>query len=127
MIYESTADTQEHITKVQQCLDQIICELTIRAAHHDESKLREPEKSGYDRLTLALKNVAYGTEMYHVALAEAAPTIAHHYQHNRHHPEHFPDGIAGMTLIDLIEMLCDWKAASARTQQGSIAPSLAHN
>jgi hypothetical protein len=127
MTYDSTPDTLAHIATVQARLQTIIHELTIRAAHHDASKLREPEKSGYDRLTLALKNVAYGTERYRVALAEAAPTIAHHYQHNRHHPEHFPDGITHMTLIDLIEMLCDWKAASARTQQGSIAPSLAHN
>lgn len=65
MIYDSTADTQEHITKVQQCLDQIICELTIRAAHHDESKLREPEKSGYDRLTLALKNAVIANQLRH--------------------------------------------------------------
>lgn len=32
-----------------------------------------------------------------------------------------------MTLIDIIEMLCDWKAASERTQQDSIAKSLTHN
>lgn len=32
-----------------------------------------------------------------------------------------------MTLIDVIEMLCDWKAASERTQQTSVAPSLSHN
>jgi len=32
-----------------------------------------------------------------------------------------------MSLLDVIEMLCDWKAASERTKQGSIAQSLAHN
>ena len=126
MTYDSTPDTLAHIATVQARLQTIIHELNIRAAHHDESKLREPEKSGYDQLTLTLKNVAYGTEMYRVALAEAAPTIAHHYQHNRHHPEHFPDGMYGMNLIDVIEMLCDWKAASARTRQTSVAPSLSH-
>lgn len=45
-----------HIAAVQARLQTIIHELNIRAAHHDESKLWEPEKSGYDRLTLALKD-----------------------------------------------------------------------
>jgi len=32
-----------------------------------------------------------------------------------------------MSLLDLVEMVADWKAASERTKQGSIAQSLAHN
>ena len=56
MTDDSTADTQAHIATVQARLQTIIHELNIRAAHHDESKLWEPEKSGYDRLTLALKD-----------------------------------------------------------------------
>ncbi len=127
MTYDSTPDTLAHIATVQELMTVITDELTIRAAAHDASKLHEPEKSGFDRLTMALKNVAYGTEAYRAALAEAQSAIAHHYQVNRHHPEHFPDGITHMTLIDIIEMLCDWKAASERTQQESIAKSLAHN
>ena len=31
-----------------------------------------------------------------------------HYANNRHHPEHFKNGIEDMNLIDIIEMLCDW-------------------
>ena len=39
---------------------------------------------------------------------------------NRHHPEHFgEDGIRGMNLPDVVEMLCDWKAASERTKDGA--------
>lgn len=30
----------------------------------------------------------------------------------RHHPQHFRDGVAGMNLVDLIVMLADWKAAA---------------
>ena len=127
MTDDSTADTQAHIATVQARLQTIIHELNIRAAHHDESKLREPEKSGYDQLTLTLKNVAYDTEAYRAALAEAQSAIAHHYQSIAIILSIFPDGIAGMTLIDVIEMLCDWKAASERTQQTSVAPSLSHN
>jgi hypothetical protein len=36
-----------------------------------------------------------------------APALKHHYENNRHHPEHFKNNIDDMNLIDLIEMLCD--------------------
>jgi hypothetical protein len=32
-----------------------------------------------------------------------------------------------MTLLDLIEMVADWRAASERYREGSIADSLTHN
>lgn len=124
---DSTRDTLDHIHKVQVRLQECISRLTIRAAHHDESKLCEPEKSGFDQLSGQLATLVYGSDEYRVALKAGEPTIAHHYAMNTHHPEHYPDGIAGMSLIDVIEMLADWKAASERTKQGSIAASLAHN
>ncbi len=127
MTYDSTQDTLDHIAKVQARLQECISRLTIRAAHHDRSKLVEPEKSGYDKLTIALKDVVYGSDEYRAALAEAKPVIDHHYAVNSHHPEHRENGIAGMSLLDIVEMLADWKAASERTRQGSIAASLAHN
>jgi hypothetical protein len=127
MSYDSTQDTQEHISKVQARIQIVVNELTIRAAHHDASKLEEPEKPGFDVLTLKLRELVYGSDDYKAALKEGEPTIQHHYAVNTHHPEHYPDGIAGMSLLDIIEMLCDWKAASERTKQGSIAQSLVHN
>lgn len=99
----------------------------MRAQLHDRSKLSEPEKSGYDQLAIKLKDCAYGSDEYKAALAEANHVINHHYTHNSHHPEHYMDGISGMSLLDIIEMLCDWKAASERTKQGSITQSLSHN
>lgn len=124
---DSTHDTEQHIRKVQARMQVVLHELTIRAAHHDESKLYEPEKSGYDKLTADLKDIVYGSDAYRAALAEAKPVIDHHYTHNSHHPEHYPNGIAGMSLLDIVEMVCDWKAASERAKQGSIAQSLTHN
>jgi hypothetical protein len=32
-----------------------------------------------------------------------------------------------MSLLDIVEMFCDWKAASERTKQGSIMQSLGVN
>lgn len=124
---DSRHDTLEHISKVQVRIAEVQANLDDRAALHDRSKLEEPEKSGYDWLVGRLAEVVYGTDEYRAALTEAKDTIAHHYAVNSHHPEHYENGITGMSLLDVIEMLCDWKAASERTKQGSIAASLAHN
>lgn len=124
---DSAPETQKHIAEVQTRIEQVTNNLTVRAAYHDESKLREPEKSGFDRLTERLAELVYGSEEYRAALEAAKETIVHHYACNTHHPEHYHNGIAGMSLLDVIEMLADWKAASLRTKQGSIAASLAHN
>ena len=126
-MHDSTADTQAHINKVQVRIAEFQADLDVRASLHDRSKLQEPEKSGYDQLVADLKDIIYGTDEYRVALAAAKPVIDHHYAHNSHHPEHYPNGIAGMSLLDIVEMLCDWKAASERTKQGSIAASLVYN
>ena len=55
------------------------------------------------------------------------PALEHHYKENRHHPEHFENGIKGMTLIDLVEMISDWKAASERHNNGDIIKSIEIN
>lgn len=127
MKYDSTQDTQEHIDKVQERLAVVSMNLRDRAHAHDASKLVEPEKAGFDVLTLKLGSLVYGSDEYKAALEEGKPTIAHHYQVNTHHPEHYENGVAGMSLLDIVEMVCDWKAASERTKQGSIAQSLEHN
>jgi hypothetical protein len=127
MSYDSTRDTIDHIRKVQARLEQVMRNLEQRTTNHDASKLSAPEKAGYDKLTIALKDVVYGTDEYRAALDEAKPVIDHHYQVNTHHPEHYENGIVGMSLLDIIEMVCDWKGASERTKQGSIAQSLVHN
>ena len=42
------------------------------------------------------------------------PALQHHYEDNCHHPEHYRNGIHDMNMVDLIEMLCDWRAAIKR-------------
>lgn len=124
---DSTQDTRDHIHNVQSRIAEIRNRLEYRAIIHDHSKLEEPEKSGFDVLTFKLRDLVYGSDEYKAALVEGKPTIEHHYAVNPHHPEHYDNGIDGMSLLDVVEMLCDWKAASERTKQGSIAASLAHN
>ena len=56
-----------------------------------------------------------------------APFLDHHYKHNRHHPEHHEDGVFGMNLIDIVEMFCDWAAATMRHSDGDLARSIEIN
>ena len=41
--------------------------------------------------------------------------------------EIYPGGIDDMNLIDIIEMFCDWKAATLRHNDGNILKSIEHN
>jgi len=127
--YDSTADTLEHIQKVQQRIRAVQSRLGTRAALHDASKLEAPEKSAYDALMdfKASHEMVYGSPEYADGLRILGPALDHHYAHNSHHPQHYANGIAGMSLLDLIEMLADWKAAGERYKDGNITQSLAHN
>lgn len=113
-MYDSTRDTLDHIAKVEGYLSLIADLLRIRAATHDASKLEEPELSGYAGLSDALKGLTYSTPEHRAAFAPFKPIIKHHYEHNSHHPEHWPEGVDNMSLLDVIEMTADWKAASER-------------
>lgn len=113
--YDSTLDTQAHISRVGMALNEVIFDLHQRAIFHDASKLASPEKEAFDQATPKLKGSVYGSEDYRAALREIKPALDHHYAANDHHPEHYPvDGALGMSLMAIIEMLADWKAAGER-------------
>lgn len=111
---KSEQDTRDHIDKVRGNLNDVLHNLTRRAILHDKSKLEEPELSGYEGLSAALQGLTYGSPEYRAAFAPFKEIIQHHYASNTHHPEHWANGIADMSLLDIIEMLADWKAASER-------------
>jgi hypothetical protein len=115
-LYDSRPETYEHIAKVRGYLMNAAVMLLRRAHAHDQTKLEPPELEAFDIYTPKLKDTVYGSDEYKSFLVEMAPALAHHYKHNNHHPEHFEDGIQGMSLLDLLEMVCDWKAASERTK-----------
>ncbi len=107
-------DTLTHIRQVQGEMNKHIAILQYRAQVHDVSKLEEPELSRYAETIPKLAGLEYGTEEYQAVLQEMKPAIQHHYKENPHHPEHYDEGINDMTLVDLIEMISDHKAAAAR-------------
>ena len=125
--YDSTNDTLRHIHAVRMCLDLCVTDLKFRQEHHDESKLYPPEKPVFDEYTPKLRATTYGSEEYEAFRLAMKPALDHHYAHNPHHPEHFPDGIRGMSLLDVIEMLCDWKAATQRHADGDLRKSIEIN
>ena len=127
MTYDSRQDTVEHILAVRARINQARDNLRQRGYVHDRSKLEPPEKEVFDVVTPRLKGSTYGSDEYKGFLAEMGPALEHHYAHNSHHPEHYEDGIAGMSLLDLLEMLCDWKAATERHADGSMARSMEVN
>ena len=125
--YDSAKDTLLHIKRVNALLLQFLQELINRAVTHDESKLHEPEKMFFDKMTPRLKALTYGSEEYKQALAELKPALDQHYSHNSHHPEHYDNGIDDFTLADLVEMFFDWKAASERHNDGDVLKSIEIN
>jgi hypothetical protein len=120
-------DTLEHKQKVAYFIHLIVKELMDRADEHDDSKLVEPELSIFEEYSPRLRLHTYGSPEYNHALDAMKIATEHHYAHNRHHPEHFPNGIKGMNLIDLIEMIADWKASTLRQNNGNILKSIDQN
>lgn len=122
--YDSTADTLRHSQRVGELMAQPIHELVDRSMCHDRSKTEDPELATFNEFSPKLRDSTYGSDEYKGFLAEMKTGLDHHYAHNRHHPEYFDDGINEMTLVDLIEMLADWRAATEREADGSLDKSL---
>jgi hypothetical protein len=111
--YDCTNDVIEHKTKVGYWLRRFAQRLERRAATHDDSKINDPiEKAMFDRWTPEIRNTTFGTDEYKQALDGMGEGVKRHYQANRHHPEHYENGVNGMTLIDVMEMLTDWMAVA---------------
>ena len=125
--YDSRPDTHEHIGKVRGYLLGCAVNLIGRAHRHDASKLVEPELSVFNEYTPKLRDSTYGSDEYKQFLAGMGDGLAHHYANNRHHPEWHEDGIQGMNLLDLVEMLADWKAATLRHADGDLMRSIEQN
>ena len=101
-----------HQTDVFNQMQIVLDEIEHRQATHDRSKLSEDEFPTYARVIPKMKGLPFGSPEAKAIVKELGPALQHHYENNRHHPEHFENGIAGMNLLDMIEMVCDWKAVS---------------
>jgi hypothetical protein len=125
--FDSRPDTYAHIQTVQRLIGRVVGDFLRRAETHDQSKLVSPEVEAFDEFTPKLAGSTYGSDEYKGFLAAMQPALAHHYAANSHHPEHYANGVQDMTLLDVLEMLCDWKAATLRHKDGDIRKSIEIN
>ncbi len=124
---ECKVETQKHIEAVRKYIRSFVDRLTTRGVEHDRSKLESPEVELFTKYTPKLATTTYGSEIYSKYLSELQPALEHHYAIYRHHPEHFEHGINDMNLLDIVEMFCDWKAATLRQKDGNILKSISIN
>ena len=130
-------ETRKHQQRVSNFLLEFARQLLIRATEHDKSKLEEPERSVFIEYTPKLNSVTYGSEQYKEYLRKMKKALDHHYANNKHHPEFndingfslqtLNDPIRSMDLVDIVEMLCDWLAATSRHADGNINDSITKN
>ena len=117
-------DILNHVKDVQLYLEEIISELKKRGIIHDKSKFSDPEFSAFVNNVDKFKQVNYGSEEYNKLIEATKMAVDHHHKNNRHHTSYHKNGIMDMNLIDLIELICDWKAASVRSPNLTFHDSL---
>lgn len=141
--YDSRPDTYGHIQTVQSLIGKVCRDLMRRSEEHDQSKLVSPEVEVFDEMTPKLAGSTYGSDEYKALLGQMKVGLDHHYAHNDHHPEYHAVGsigletdprlvasgyaISNMSLVQIMEMLCDWKAATLRHNDGEIRKSIEIN
>lgn len=115
--------TKEHINKVRDSMDTFSKIIKMRGLKHDLSKITSDiEYDNYRKVIMTLKLEKTGSPEYNKARESIKPAVDHHYENNEHHPEHFKDGISGMTLVDLLEMMSDWQAVNDEKPGRDIKP-----
>jgi len=101
--------------------------LMYRALAHDFSKLFPDEARGFSKSSRTFRKIPYGGTTYNRYLSHLGESLVFHYRRNKHHPQHYSDGVRGMDLLDLVEMFYDWAAASKRQSRGSLRSSIDKN
>jgi len=112
-----------HIALVRKSLGKLARRLQERAQVHDLSKFQEDEFGGFVEINKIARQYPYGSPEYKESIKDNQ-AVSLHYSRNSHHPEHHPGEINDMGLLDLIEMVADWKAASETYGQTSFEQSI---
>lgn len=120
-------ETVNHVRRVGGLMLDVVEKLQRRAMRHDDSKFGASEFDAFAVETPKLRGLTYNSPEYHEAKSRLGLALDHHYAVNDHHPQHHTGGIAAMDMIQLMEMLCDWKAATERHADGSLERSIEQN
>lgn len=116
--------TLAHVRRVGELLVEFSHRLSVRAVNHDASKFSSTEFDAFAKATPQLAALTYGSDEYKAALKAIGPAVTLHQGLNSHHPEFYLHGVNEMDLLDLVEMVCDWKAAGERHADGSFERSI---
>ena len=108
-------DYIQHTQWLMEGMSYVITNLLTRLLTHDRSKIGPDELDLYAKIVPGFKGLVYGTKEHEEHGKKLGPAWQAHCLDNRHHVEHFENGLHDMHLLDLIEMVCDWRAASLRS------------
>jgi len=108
---KALVEMNEHVMAVQSNLNKIADALRARATIHDQSKYLMDEFEQFIELKLIARTFPYGSDEYEDSM-KGNKAIKLHFARNSHHPEHYPNGMADMSLLDIIEMVADWRATN---------------
>lgn len=114
---------RKHKERVSFYLLEFAKELMNRSVNHDNSKFGDDELDEYSKVIDVFDKCRFGTSEYSKSRDKISSVVKLHQSRNRHHPEHFPNGIDGMDLVDLLEMISDWKSATRNHDVGSTMKS----
>lgn len=106
---------KKHRKQVGSYLKSIIENIGDRAHAHDISKFMEDELNGFSYFERMDPSLKYGSPEYKEAFKKiehhVREAIILHHSRNDHHPE-YHNNVQDMNFLQIIEMVCDWKAAS---------------
>ena len=108
---KALATILRHRGLIQKYLYGLSRKLEACAVEHDLSKLGVDEFAGFVKINKVAREYPYGSKEYKASL-KGNNIINLHFSRNRHHPEYHDAQVADMGLLDIIEMVCDWKSAS---------------
>jgi len=94
---------------------------------HDWSKFTLTEMKGFIKVAENFSDIEYGSKEYKKLGCSIFPVLKRHWAKNSHHPEYYQGDISRMSIIDLIEMACDWVAATKYHKNGKFERSLKIN
>ena len=127
MAGESIIETMLHKMEMIRLGNKFIMNFMERMREHDDTKLSSPEVEGFDATAGTISDITYGSEEDTAAKDLLKVALTHHYARERHHPEHFDNGIVDMNLVDIIEHFLYCMAASLRHDDGNFRLSLKNN
>lgn len=99
----------QHKMRVKKWATKFSSILLARAESHDDSKLREPEITGWHMMDREPR-YKYGSSQYNDKLQRYHWLMELHWSQNRHHPEYWDlhTDEKDKDLIDVLEMMIDW-------------------